>query len=136
MNQIVKQYHQSSGNINNITSEFVDAIKKWVQLDDLIKDNNDKNKLYRKKKNELAKSIKVYMEKNQMQNHDINITGGGKVRYRKSTRMVPLNKDYIRNRLLTYYNGNQEKADKLTAFICDDRERVESSTLTRTRPRK
>ena len=137
MNKIVKEYNQS-GMVNNqvVTNEFVQAIKQWVQYDDAIKDANKKLKEYRDKKTKLGKGIAGYMTSNHIENYDINITGGGKVTYRTSNRMVPVNEAYVYRRLLDYFAGDEKKARYLTDFIYKERERTTSSTLSRTRPRR
>lgn len=135
--QIVQKYQQGAMTGNNpVTNEFVSAIKQWVAYDDAIKDANDKLKQYRLKKKELGTSIQGYMKKNNIENHDINITGAGKVRYRTTTRMVPINKEYIYKRLIDFFGGNEKKALEAVTFIFSNRERVTSATLSRTRPRK
>ena len=135
--KIVQQYNQT-GNVSNqvVTQEFVQAIKQWVLYDDAIKDANNKLKVYRIKKKELGGSIQTYMKKNHIENHDINITGGGKVRYRTSNRMVPVNKEYIYKRALVFFKGDKKTSEDLVNFIFKDRERIPSNTLSRTRPRQ
>ena len=134
MNKIIQEYHNTSGAV--ITEEFVEALKQWVKYDDVIKDTNSKLKAYRKKKTELGVSIQNYMKKNNIENHDINITGGGKVRFKTTAKLVPVNRAYIYGRLLEHFNGNKEKAAALTSFIFDDREKVVGTSLSRTRTKK
>ncbi len=135
MNKAVQEY--SKGNNGQvITTEFIEAIKQWVQYDDIIKDTNNKLKIYRKKKTELGTSIQNYMKKNNIENNDINITGGGKLRYKTTAKLIPVNREYIYKRLVEYFGGNTEKAEKLVDFIYEDREKVMGSILSRTRPKK
>jgi hypothetical protein len=131
--KIIEQY---KGNPNQVvTAEFVQAIKQWVAYDDAIKEANDKLKTYRQKKKELGNSIQIYMKKNHIENHDINITEGGKVRYKSTLRVVPINKEYILKRLTDYFSGNVEKAIQIVEYIYKDREKITSNSLSRIRPR-
>lgn len=137
MSKILQEFH-NTGTVNNqvITEEFIKALKQWVSYDDIIKDTNNKLKEVRKKKNELGISIQNYMKKNGIENHDINITDGGKLRYKSTAKVVPVNREYVYRRLLEYFNGNTEKAKQLTDFIYNDREKITGSILSRTRPKK
>jgi hypothetical protein len=134
MNTALQEYQKNGSPV--ITEEFVEALKQWVQYDDMIKETNTKLKAYRKKKNDLGKSIQTYMKKNHIEKNDINITGGGKVRYKTTMRLVPVNKEYVFRRLMEYFNGNKEKATQLADFIYNDREKIPSATLSRTRSKK
>jgi len=137
MSKILQEYH-NTGSVTNqvITDEFVKALKQWVSYDDVIKDTNNKLKELRKKKSDLGISIQNYMKKNGIENHDINITDGGKVRYKTTMKVVPVNREYVYRRLLEFFNGNAEKAKQLTDFIYNDREKITGGLLSRTRPKK
>ena len=97
---------------NNISQTFINDIKQWVTLDDQLKQTSKLVKQIRKKKNEVGLEIQGYMEQNEIQDKDINLSDG-KIKYYVSKRTCGMSKTYIENSLTLYYNGDATKAQEV-----------------------
>ena len=136
MYKVVKQYKEQLANptassSQPVSTEFVEHIKRWVELDDQIKENLDKNKTLKKEKETLSKTVMSYMSQNHIEKKDINISNGQVIRCKESQRAVPINRPYIQTRLTEYFKGDAKKAEEATAFIFENREKVVSKALSR-----
>lgn len=69
-------------------------IKKWVLLDDQIKNVNDKVKELREQKNQLETVILDYVEKNNLENATAKITGG-KLRFVETKQTMPISLKFL-----------------------------------------
>jgi len=119
---------------NNISQTFINDIKQWVTLDDQLKQTSKLVKQIRKKKNEVGLEIQEYMEQNEIQDKDINLSDG-KIKYYVSKRTCGMSKTYIENSLTLYYNGDATKAQEVTNYIYANRESTEARTLKRVKNR-
>mgnify|MGYP006200232133 FL=1 len=119
---------------NNISQTFINDIKQWVTLDDQLKQTSKLVKQIKKKKNEVGLEIQGYMEQNEIQDKDINLSDG-KIKYYVSKRTCGMSKKYIENSLMLYYNGDLTKAREVTNYIYANRESKEATTLKRVKNR-
>lgn len=115
--------------------DFQAFLKEWKTLDDTLRSERDAVKEWRKKQNTLATNIVDYMENNQLTGFVLKLKDGGSIKYMTSRRKSGLNKKHIYNRLMIYFEGDEEKAAKLTEFILDGQEVVEVPRLSRRAPR-
>lgn len=113
----------------SVSPEFINTVKKWVYYDNQIKQANAQLREWRKKKKELNKPITIYIKSNALQETPINLTDS-KLVFRTAKRSVPVNKEYIKNRLTQYF-GNVQKAEEVVEFIYKDREFTETDTISR-----
>ena len=70
-------------------NDFTENIKKWVALDNKIKDLNFQIKELRQSKSDLAEKIFIKVEKDNLQNASINISDG-KLRFTSIYQTAPL----------------------------------------------
>lgn len=136
MYKIAKNVSQSSENPKAVvTQEFADAIKRWIELDDAIKLRNSEIRQIKSQKVLLDGIIKEYMEKNKIQQKDITISNGDKIRYKNSTRLSPINREYIYTRILEYLH-DENKAKDLTNYIFNNRDTTTNQILSRYKGKK
>ena len=105
--------------INSLHLEmFKEKVKEWLSLDDDIKTLNGHLKERKKKKNELTPEILDFMQQHKIT--DMN-TDSGKLKYAQTLTKKPMNKEYIRSKLLDFLK-NAQKANEATDFLIDQRE--------------
>lgn len=114
-----------------ISPEFEDNIKKWVNIDNKIKNAKDAIKYLNEEKNTTGESILEYMKSNNLNDQQINITGG-KIKLGVSKTSTPVNRKYIENRLTSYFK-NSNKAKDATNYIFSNREISEKEVIKRTK---
>jgi hypothetical protein len=119
--------------MSEVSQEFVNTIKKYVELDDQIKASMKALKIVKTQKKDLGKAIMGYMNQNSMQNKYINI-GTGKLKCVTSTRSSTITRKHVTNRLTEYYK-NEDKAKEVTDFIYDNRAKFQSTALRRSKNR-
>jgi len=122
-NNITNLPHSENTNsvqdINQLHLEmFKEKVKEWIHLDDDIKTLSGHVKDRKKKKNELTPEILEFMEKYKIK--DMN-TDTGKLKYAESVVKKPMNKEYIRKKLVDFLKSSQ-KADEATNFLLEQRE--------------
>lgn len=141
--QIVQKQSSGAGSGNGggeggpvVTQEFSECVKRWIELDDAIKKRNGEIRQIKQEKTKMDTVIKQYMESNNIQQKDINISNGDKIRYRASTRTSPMNREYIYQRNLEYFGGDEKKAKECTDYIFNNRETTTTHVLARYKGRK
>ena len=110
-------------------SGFTDSVKKWVAIDNKIKMGKEAIGALNKEKTSIGKALVDFMKIKHIDTEPIGITGG-KLKVCSSKRSVPVNREYIEQRLEDYFH-NEAKAKEVAEFIYADRETVEVSTLKR-----
>lgn len=112
-----------------VSEEFISTVKKYLEIDDTIKNIKDKIKelTNSKKKNEIY--ILDYLTS--INEHIIDVPDG-KLRKNISKSQSPLKKDTIHKTLLEI-TGDNNKAMEITDRIINSRPIVERVTLKRTR---
>lgn len=109
----------NTSNINQLHLEmFKEKVKEWIHLDDDIKTLNGHLKERKKKKTELTPEILEFMEKFNIK--DMN-TDSGKLKYSETIVKKPMNKEYIRKKLVDFLKSTQ-KADEATNFLLEQRD--------------
>lgn len=105
--------------INELHLEmFKEKVKEWLHLDDDIKTLNAHIKDRKAKKKELTPDILEFMEKYNIK--DMN-TDTGKLKYTQSVVKKPMNKEYIRNKLVDFLK-NTQKAEEATNYLIEQRD--------------
>ena len=119
--------------MSEVSQEFVNTIKKYVEIDDQIKSSMKALKVVKTRKKDLGKAIMNYMNQNSMKDKYINI-GTGKIKCVTSSRSSAITRKHIENRLTEYFK-NQDKAKQVTEFIYENRTKNESTSLRRSKNR-
>lgn len=113
-----------------LSQDFMNSIREWKHIDDALRNERNTMKEWRKKQNALGSSILQYMENNQLTGFRFELKDG-QIKYAMSRRQSSVNKKHIFNRLMLWFEGDEEKASKLTEFILDGREVSEKPRLSR-----
>jgi hypothetical protein len=115
----------------SISNEFVECIKKYVLLDDQIKETTELLKNIRSQKTKLSSYITKYIEQNNIQSKDINLSDG-KIKYYISKSQSSMSRKYIEERLAIYFK-DIDKARDCTEFLYANREYTERGSIRRTK---
>lgn len=118
-----------SENKKTVSPEFVNAVKKYIEVDDKIKNIKEDIKLLNNIKKENEEFILEYLEKIEENVIDI---ADGKLKRNISKSKMPLKKDFIEKALLELV-GDNNQAVKMTEHIIKCRPEKESVKLTRTK---
>ena len=95
-------------------------IKKWVSVDNQLKNLNEKTKELRDIKNSTEEVILEYVETKKINNATINISDG-KFRFVSTKQTAPLTLKYVED-CLKQCISNEEQVSKLMTHIKDSRE--------------
>lgn len=122
---------QASCSPNISTKEqFIDSVKKWVYIDNQIKDINDKLKKYRDFKTKLTPIICTYIENNDSLNNKIDISNGELRTYEKKE-YSPLTYAYIEKSLESVI-PNKDHIELIIQHLKHNREIKISNDIRRT----
>ena len=108
------------------------SVKEYLELDDQIKMLSKAARERRKKKKELSEHILHLMEQHELTQMNLK---DGKLIYKKSNNLVPLNKKHIVSSLSSYFR-DEHKATELFDYLMKNRNRVEKVRLKRTKNKK
>jgi len=111
------------------SKELKDNIINWLKFDNEIKELQKLIKLKRKEKKEVTNDIVEVMRTNEIECFDAG--GEGKLIYTKNKTKAPLSKKHLLASLGTYFNGDNEGANKLADFILSTREDKIKETIKR-----
>jgi|UniRef100_A0A6C0EEM8 hypothetical protein len=130
----LNKYNIMSENDNEkkVSQEFVNAVKKYIEVDDILKDAREKIKKLNNDKKNNEEFILNYLKSIDEKVIDIQ---DGKLRRNISKTQSPLKKELIQKALIDII-GDSIKATSITEQIIKSRPIVERVTLKRTRNRK
>lgn len=77
---------------------FENDIKQWVQIDNQLKELNERTKVLREKRNSLEKNITTYATSNNLSNSTVQI-GDGKLKFTNTRVPEPLTFKYLEKTL-------------------------------------
>ncbi len=122
---------KSSNEKKKVSPEFVSNVKKYLKVDDELKELREKSKKLTTEKKEKEEFILQYL-----QNIDENVLDvpDGKLKRNITRTQAPLKKELIQ-KALTEIVGDANKATEMTDKIIKSRPTVEKITLKRTRNR-
>ena len=108
--------------------DLVRIIKEWVKNDNETR-TLQKEIIKRKfeKKNITLRLMEI-MKQNQIDCFDIN---DGHILYKKKTVKKSITKSLLMNILSNYYEGNEEKATEVNAYITDNRPVITTESIVR-----
>jgi hypothetical protein len=108
---------------------FEENIKKWVSLDNQLKNINEKVKQLRDDKNSVEEYIMNYVEEKEIKNATINISDG-KLRFTTTKQTPPLTLKYVEECLMKCI-GNEAQVKQVMKVIKDSREFKYTSDIKR-----
>jgi hypothetical protein len=113
----------------NITlEEFREYVKKWLELDNMIKKAQEAIKERKKIRDKLSQIITAFMCKYNIE--DIN-TKEGRIKCKVTAGKTPINQKVIKQKITDYFSDDQEKQMEIISKIFEDREKVEKVSLRR-----
>ena len=118
----------------HITHEFESTIKRWVEIDNQIKQAQDAIRILRDEQKQLGSVVITFIKTNNLEKHDIGLGNEGKLKLAVATKTAPITRKYIEQRLTEYFKSSA-KAKEITEFIYDNREKNQSECIRRTRLR-
>lgn len=123
---------ESEDNVKKkVSAEFVQAVKKYLEVDDQLREIKEKTKNLNLEKKQQEEYILTYL---QSLNEQIVDVPNGKLKRNVSKTQLPLKKEIIQ-KALTEMVGDANKATAMTDQIIKSRPTVERITLKRTRNR-
>jgi hypothetical protein len=117
--------------VKSISQEFVNNVKKYIELDDILKDKREQIKKMNNEKKSCEEFILDYLQKIDEQTIDIQ---DGRLRKSVTKSFTPIKKDLIQQTLTSVF-GDGSKAQTITEQIINSRKIVEKVALKRTRNR-
>jgi hypothetical protein len=119
---------------NLISSDFTDLLRKYIEIDNEMKEIRTVVAKLKEEKTKLSKGIQVFMIKKQID--EINLPDS-KLTLTKSKTIQPLTKKIMEQRLIEYgekFLNDPERANHMIEFITssDFRETIERTGLRRT----
>ena len=117
-----------------VSQSFEDNVKKWVLLDNKIKTAQDAIRVLKKEKELAGNDMLIYIKTYELEEKPIGITGG-KLKYAVSKTTISMSKNYIENRLETYFKS-KTKAKEVIDYIYSNRETKEKDVIRRTKNRQ
>jgi hypothetical protein len=118
----------NESNTRKISDEFIKNVKKYLEIDDKLKQYKEETKMLNSEKKEKEEYILDYLQSIDEKVIDI---PNGKLKKNISKTQTPLKKDIIEKTLTNIFN-DQNKASTITDQIIKSRPYVERLTLKRT----
>ncbi len=116
----------------SVSPEFVNAVKKYLEIDNRLKEMKEETKNLNTKKKTNEEFILNYLQT--IDEKEVGVVDG-KLKRNVSKKQKPLNKDYI-NKTLIEITGDSIKAQSITDHLIKNRPVVEHIYLKRIRNRK
>lgn len=120
--------NQTDNNVLETKEELISFIKDWIRLDNEIAKINKELKNFKMQQKNITQSLVNVMKKNSLDCFDIN---GGRIVYKKSKIIKPINAKSLNSILQTYFTDNPSKAEDVTKYILDNRENTIKETIRR-----
>ena len=121
----------SDSEVPEITEEFKENVKKWVIIDDQIREHRAITKTLTKEKKQYEQNILDYLESIKVKSIDIT---GGHLRRNVSKTKAPIKKQLIETALFDL-TKSKEKSSTMTNYIMDSRPVTQRVNLKRTKNR-
>ena len=120
---------ESDSNKKQISQEFVQAVKKYLEVDDKLREIKDRTKKLNTEKKEKQEYIINYLTSIEESIIDV---ADGKLKKTITKSQAPLKKELI-HKALTDLTGDSVKAQSMTETIINSRPTVERVNLKRTK---
>jgi|LakMenEpi03Aug12_release.lakeMendotaPanAssembly.Ray.scaffolds.fasta_scaffold258034_1 hypothetical protein len=105
--------------MSNISNEFKEAVKKWVDLDNERKNVMQKSNNIKKDMDNVESFIITFMESNNMTDKNI-LINDGKLCYDLTKTHETLTKKFMLDKLTLYFK-DEEKAKDIVEYLYDNR---------------
>ena len=115
---------------NIVNAEFIENVQKWVALDSQLKNINEKTRVMRDAKHELAHKINQHVEQNNMRDNKIEISDGS-LRFCDKKEYAPLTFGYIEESLNKLIS-NKENVGRILKHLKENRDIKTSPDIRRT----
>ncbi len=122
---------ENKGEKKKISKEFVDSVKKYLEVDDKLREIKEKTKDLNTEKKQKEEFILNYLQTIDEKVIDV---ADGKLRRNISKTQAPLKKETIQKALIDII-GDANKATAITEQIIKSRPMIERVTLKRTKNR-
>lgn len=109
-----------------LSDEFKTAMKEWTELKKMLKKAADDLKPAKQREKELKLYVQGYMKAKKIDTCNLR---KGKVKYSSKTTKKAINKETIRNGLLTFFEGDDQRTDAAIQAIEDAREEKETQSI-------
>lgn len=112
---------------------YAQKIKQWVELDNTIEVRKSKLKFYQDEKKKLEDEILDYIDRNDMQDVQININDG-KIRFQEMKNTPPLTLKSVKDALVRFFESHANTsatADTIFNYILKGRESKSKLTIKR-----
>ncbi len=123
---------ENNDNQKKISPEFIQSVKKYLEVDDKIRDIREKTKVLTTQKKENEEFILNYLQTIEENSIDVK---DGKLKRNISKSQTPIKKDMIQ-KALAEITGDNVKAQELTDHIVKSRPITERVSLRRTKTKK
>ena len=120
--------NNSSENKLETKEELIQIIKEWIRLDNDISKLNKELKESKQKQKMITQSLLNVMKDNSLDCFDIN---GGRILYKKSKVIKPINSKTLNSTLQKYFINNPTQAEDVAKFILDNRANAFKETIRR-----
>jgi|ETNmetMinimDraft_28_1059901.scaffolds.fasta_scaffold94273_1 hypothetical protein len=128
---------QEKKKLNGMVKEFLTYDNQIAQTEKILKKYRDNLKVAKENREKLKKTI--YNQMKILDTEELALGEiEGRIEFFISKKRDPLNKEWIQERCLKFFNGDKTKADNLYEFIYNPENRNinEKRTIKRLRPRK
>jgi hypothetical protein len=107
---------------------LIESVRKWVKLDNEIKNIQKEVSRRKKEKKEVSQSLMEIMKSNEIDCFDLK---DGQLCYSSKNVKKPLTKKSLLSILSKYYDGNELQATEMNDFILNNREVTIQESITR-----
>lgn len=112
--------------MSEVNENFKDAMTQWVDIKKRLAAAKDDLKILNNQEKDLRRFIQEYMIDHKI---DACNTKDAKVSVKTRNKKTPFTKDLVKQGLLKYFNGNEERANYVFELILDCAEISEASSV-------
>jgi hypothetical protein len=127
--------------MSSIENQLKENIKKYISIDNYIKEQNTKLLKYREQKRSLEESILYTIKEHDLKDIEINLPDG-KLEYSEKETHSSISIQFLRNSIINYYSEKtknmilaNQQAETLLNYILNQRSTKIEPTLKRSRKR-
>lgn len=109
-------------------ADLKSIVRDWVRVDNQIRGINRQLVESRQEKKRISEMLVAVMRDNKVGQFDLK---DGQLMYVKKNVKKPINQKQLLNILAAYYDGNDEKATEMSAYIMSNREETTKESIRR-----
>ena len=107
---------------------LIDTVKKWVEIDNKLRQVTEVAKKLRKEKKEKNEQMIRIMKENEIDNFEIK---DGQIQYKKENKREPLTQKRLISILMEHPQLSEEQVLKLNQYVFESRKVTEKETVVR-----